>query len=74
MSIGSLSFEALLVGIGFVILFFIVHWIAMKCVGEKAMMNHLYLATQVFIAGAFFHIVCECTGMNEWYCSNRKQK
>ena len=59
--------EAIVIGIAFVVTFFIVHWIAMKFVGDAAMMNHIYLALQIFTTAAFFHIVCEYTGINAWY-------
>lgn len=64
--------EAIVIGIAFVLLFFIVHWIAMKFVGEGAMMNHLYLAIQVFTTAAVLHLICEFTGANEWYRNNHK--
>ena len=65
--------EAIVIGAAFVISFFMIHWVAMKFVGEAAMMNHAYLAVQVFITAALFHIVCEYTGLNAWYCDNRNK-
>ena len=61
--------EAIVIGVAFVVLFFLVHWVAMKFVGDAAMMNHIYLAGQVFATAAIFHIVCEYTGLNAWYCN-----
>ena len=63
--------EAIVVGAFLVILFFIVHYVAMKMYGDKAMTDHIILAVQLFIAGFVFHVGCEYTGVNHWYCSNR---
>ncbi len=64
--------EAFVVGFLNVVLFLIVHFCAMKLVGEKAMTNHIYLSVQVLITGALFHTLFEISGLNEWYCKNRE--
>ena len=46
------------------------HAAAMGVFGDKAM-SHLWLAAQVFVAGALFHVLCELTGLNRWYCRDR---
>jgi len=63
--------EAVVVGMGNVVIFFIIHGIAMLLVKERAMTNHLYLAIQLLLTGAMFHTIFEITGLNTWYCSNR---
>ena len=66
-----LLIEALAVAVGLVIIFFAVHLIFMYFHTSKAMTNHVLLALQVAISGALFHVVCEYSGLNEWYCTQR---
>ena len=67
-----LMIEASVVGIVNVLLFFIVHLVAMRLVGDEAMTNHLYLSVQLLITGILFHTLFEVTGLNTWYCNNRE--
>lgn len=69
--VGRLLTEALAVGLTFVIIFLIVHAAAMAVYKSKAMSSHTLLAVQAALAAALFHIVCEYTGINEWYCKGR---
>lgn len=50
--------EALIVGILLVAVFFFV---------SKLTKNTLYA---VALSGAVFHLLCEATGVNEWYAKN----
>ena len=70
-SFGRLLVEAIVVAISFLVIFAVVHWIAMLLVNEKAMTNHVYLGFQVAFAAGLFHICCEIVGVNGWYCENR---
>lgn len=66
-----LMIESSLVGILNVLLFLVVHFCAMKLVGDEAMTNHGYLSLQVLITGGLFHTLFEVFGLNDWYCKNR---
>ena len=64
--------EAIVVGVFLVILFFYSALSSNEDMyGDKAMTVHIILAVQLFIAGFIFHVICEYTGVNHWYCSNR---
>lgn len=69
---GRLLVEAVVVAIGLVLLFFLVHALFMRFFAERAMTDHALLAAQVAITGALFHVGCEYTGINEWYCRSRR--
>lgn len=62
--------EAIVVGLGNVVLFFVVHSVAMFFVHDQAMTN-LYIGIQVLLTGVLFHTIFEITGLNTWYCKNR---
>ena len=66
----AILLEAPAVGLGLVIVMLPLHAAAMRVFGKKAM-SHLWLAAQVFVAGALFHVLCEVTGLNRWYCRDR---
>lgn len=63
MKLSRLLVEALVVGIGLVVLFYVV----------KVLSGCLPLPILVFMAGALFHILCEKVGANTWYCGNRPE-
>ena len=67
-----LMMEASVVGIVNVLLFFIVHFVAIRLVGDEAMTNHLYLSGQLLITGILFHTLFEVLGLNTWYCNNKE--
>lgn len=69
---GRLMLEAFVIAVTFVVVFFAVHAAAMSAFGAKAMTNHGLLAGQVALAAALFHIAFEYTGLNAWYCSQRR--
>lgn len=71
--VGKLALEALVVAIGFVVIGAIIHMIAMKFFKGKAMTDHRLLASQAAITAALFHVICEYTKVNEWYCKQRKK-
>ena len=64
--------EALVIAISFVVLFFVVHSLAMMLLHDAAMTNHVYLGLQIALTAGIFHIACELTGVNKWYCKHRK--
>lgn len=66
-----LSVEAIFVGLGTLILFFIIHFVAIRLIRDEAK-THLYLAIQLFITGSLFHVIFELVGLNAWYCKNRE--
>lgn len=70
---GKLIAEALVLAVAFVVVFFAIHAAFMAVWKEKAMTNHALLAGQVAIAAASFHVLCEYTGINGWYCDNRPE-
>ena len=70
-AVGKVLFEALVIGLTFVLIFALVHMISMKLFGDSAMTNHGLLFAQVGLAAGFFHLLCEWVGLNEWYCQQR---
>ena len=66
-----LAIEALVVALGLVVLYFAVHLAFMRLVGDRAMTDHGLIAAQLAITGAAFHVLCEYSGINEWYCTQR---
>ena len=66
-----LLLEALVVAVGMVVVFYVVHFAFMKAFRQAAMTHHGLLALQIAIAAALFHVIFEYTGLNEWYCVNR---
>lgn len=77
-----MAVEAAVVGAGLVLITLIVVAIYRKVAPELGMHVELppvcaeynkYHAMEVtlFISGALFHVICEWTGVNDWYCRNR---
>jgi len=82
MKASQLAVEAAVVGIGLVIITLIVVALYRKVAPALGMHVELppvcaeynkYHAMEVtlFISGALFHILCEISGVNAWYCTNR---
>lgn len=69
--IGRLLIEALVVGITFLVLFAVVRSGTRLMFRDKGANSNFALALEVAFTAALFHIVCEYTGLNEWYCRNR---
>jgi hypothetical protein len=63
--------EALVVGLGMIVLFFAVHIPTMMVYKASAMTSHALLAAQVAAAAALFHVLSEYTGLNAMYCAQR---
>ena len=69
---GRLILEALVVAISFLVLFFVVRVAAKSVLRLKGGENsNVALAGEVAVAAGLFHIVCEYTGLNKWYCDHR---
>ena len=47
------------VALVFLVIFALVHILAMQVVGNEAMTNHSYLAAQAFVAGLVFYVACK---------------
>ena len=73
-NVGTLLLEALVLAAGLVVIFFLVHMLAMAVFHDRAMTSHWLLACQVAVAGALVHVTCEYSGLNEWYCKQRPKK
>ena len=63
--------EALVVGIAFVFIGALVHAVAMRCFGARAMTSHALLAAQAGLAAALFHVIAEYSHLNAMYCRHR---
>ena len=70
--------EAVFVGIGTVIIGSIVGYILGKfssvdlpAICKKWNKNHI-MEFSLFFTGFLFHIICEFSGLNKWYCKNSK--
>lgn len=57
--ISLVLFEAVIVGFGLAILYEIVKMV----IAPKEKANYLLL----FVSGVIFHLLCEYTGVNQWY-------
>lgn len=68
-----LAMEALAVAVSFLVVFFAVHLIFMHFAKERAMTDHGLLALQIAVSAALFHVVCEYTGVNAYYCTHRPE-
>lgn len=62
--------EALVVAIAFLLLFFMVRMLFVAAFKSSAVTTGM-LATQVAITAGLFHVVCEYTRVNAWYCRHR---
>jgi hypothetical protein len=61
--------EALVVGVVLVVLGMILHLISMKFM-KHDMNDNLTLAVHFFVIGFIFHLLCEVTNVNKWYCKH----
>ena len=65
--------EAVAVGIGLLVLAFAVHAAFARAVGpRRARTDAGLVAAQVGVAGGLFHVLCEVTGINGWFCAQRE--
>ena len=82
MKASRLALEAAMVGFGLVLITLVVVMLYKKIAPALGMHVELppicaeynkYHAMELtlFISGALFHLICEWTGANEWYCANR---
>ena len=69
--LAKLLIEALVVAIGLLVLFSLIHGGATILLGNAATTNRWYLSLQIAIAASSFHVACEFTGVNAWYCKQR---
>ena len=60
----KLIIEAVAVGIGLVVLWYLFNIINKKFTNKDNIMITL------FIVGALFHLIAEFSGVNKWYCRN----
>jgi hypothetical protein len=77
LTVKQLTIEAIFVGLGTVILGVIMKYIVSKysksslpIVCKKWNKNYIMEIT-LFLIGFTFHVLCEITGVNDWYCKNR---
>jgi hypothetical protein len=63
---GHLLTEAAIVGAALVPVYIATH--AVTATLGLSRMTHEYLA--IFLAGGAFHLICEATGVNDWYLDN----
>lgn len=66
--------EALIVGILTAIFGFIISTLIMffsiKDFSREKYQYWYYILLSYFITGFLFHLICEATGINKWYCVN----
>ena len=60
----KLIVEAVLVGFGLVVLWYLFNFI------NKKFSNKDNIIISLFVVGAIFHLIAEFSGVNKWYCSN----
>lgn len=65
-----LLLEASVVGAGLVVLYMVVYLLTMLLTKDSTLKFGV-LMVQLFVAGFAFHVICEYTNVNEWYCVNR---
>ncbi len=65
----NILLEALIVGIGLVVVGMLMHLVASKFM-KHDMNDNVVLASHFFIAGVVVHLLCEYFGINKWYCKN----
>ena len=76
MNFTQLLMEAIFVGVGLTILGFLINYLYFKYI--KKNMNQICrekftnepLIHILFISGFLFHLLCEITRVNQWYCKN----
>ena len=68
--VGRLLLEALVVGLAFLLLFLVVRGLV-GVFAKDANTNNYVLVAEVVGAAALFHVLCEYTGINQWYCKHR---
>jgi hypothetical protein len=66
-----LALEMAVVGIGLLPLFVLLQSLSRSLLGQKAYTSEGLVLAQVFLAGALFHLLCEVSGINTWYCALR---
>ncbi len=68
----SVLIEALCVGIATVIVGYIVSFgmIQFLSTTTKHSYRNLLMIIALFITGVLIHLICEYTGVNQWYCKN----
>lgn len=66
---GKILKEALVVGVGLVIVGMVLHLLASYFM-KHDMNNNMVLAVHFFVAGFVLHLLCEYFGINRWYCKN----
>ena len=64
-SIERVAIEALVVGLGLVLIFQLVCTMYKYKTSKSLLIN-------VGSSGAIFHVLCELTGLNRWYVNNYK--
>ena len=68
--------EAIMIGVGFTIFGMIITKLYLKYVKKtmnnvcRDIFNNESLIQVLFISGFLFHIFCEITMINKWYCKN----
>lgn len=70
----SFLLEMVVVGIGLLVVAFVVHFIFAGLSAQfrlKDRKSYIRLGVQIFLAGGLFHLLCEITGVNTWYCDMR---
>ena len=72
----KLLIEAVVVGIGVVIIGTLVGYVVGKCLSidlpklcKEWNKNHI-MEISLFLTGVIFHLLCEFSGLNRWYCKN----
>lgn len=60
--------EAFIVGAGLMPVYFVVHNVVSAMLPRMSDTTQDYVS--IFISGATFHLVCEGTGINDWYLTN----
>ena len=70
----SFFFEMVVVGIGLLVVAFVVHVIFAVLSTQfwlEDVESYIRLVVQIILAGALFHLMCEITSVNTWYCDMR---
>lgn len=67
-----LATEAAVIAAAFAVLFYVVHMLAARMTSRARSLEQGALAVQVAAAAAMFHVACEYSGLNAWYCRERR--